>query len=772
MPNDLLATQSPAGSARYVGFAAPTAARWHRLATGRALRMDVQPGDRLNWRDEEGGATLCLLPFDEQRRPSPLLSPRHDAATIALDPSRFDSTALHAWLGHATGQVALALGGKHSLPGAVQTLETTQPGSVWFVLPAGSAASSDGAGGAVSIAVTPREPQDATSLPPPFGPVREEVRVPASSARAYRVRAGECIQIIDVQGQQCSDFMAVRADALARGVERCIDATVTRTLVGGAYPGPGLFDKFFDQDMRPILAVVQDTVGRHDTFALACTARGYEERGFPGHVNCSDNISAAYAPFGIAPRRAWPAINLFFNSWILPGDNRLRSDEAWSRPGDYVVMRALTDLICVTTACPDDIDPINAWNPTDIHVRIYPPEQPVPAALAYRFDAGAPVTMTEHSAFHPRTSALTRSYAPARDLWLPTSYEATRALEEYRACREAVTLQDLSSLRKFDVMGPDAERLLELCTTRDMRRLAVNRGCYALVCSESGAVIDDGTLWRLAPDVFRWCPSSEQSALHLRETAQERGLAVHVRSHERAMPNLALQGPRSRELLASVVFTQPTVPALESLKWFGFTIARLRDRDGPAFMLTRSGYTGELGYEIFCDRADALAIWDALMQAGAPLGLVPMGSEALGILRVEAGLAELGTEFRGDIDAYEAGLGFAVDLNSKSEFIGRAALQRIHAAPRRVLTGLVLQGNEVPSHGDGVFRGRERVGVVTSAVRSPALGCAIALARVAVEWAAPGHALEVGRLDGQMKRLPGTTAAYPFVDAQRKRARA
>ena len=758
-------TAESAATVRYVGFDAPGVS--HRLATGRALRLDLEAGDKLSWRDEEGGATLWLLTFDTQRRPTVLLRPLQGVATARADFRRFESTALRSWLGDEREPSATVLGGDEP----ARTLEATQPGTVWCVLPAGHTASPEGAGGAVSIAVTPREPHEANALPPPFGPVRDEFRVAASSARAYRVHAGECIQIIDVKGQQCSDFMAFRADALQRGAERCIDSTVTRTLVGGAYPGPGLYDKFFDQDMQPLLAVVQDTVGRHDTFALACTARGYEERGFPGHLNCSDNISAAYAPFGITGRRAWPAINLFFNSWILPGENRLRSDEAWSRPGDYVVMRALTDLICVTTACPDDIDPINAWNPTDIHVRIYPPEQPVPVALAYRQAAEAPATMTEHSAFHARTSALTRSYAAARDLWLPTSFEGTRALEEYRACREAVTLQDLSSLRKFDVMGPDAEHLLELCTTRDVRRLAVHRGSYTLMCSQSGAVIDDGTLWRLAPDVFRWCPSSEHSALHLRQIARERGLSVQVRSHERAMPNLALQGPRSRELLSAVVFTQPLVPALESLKWFGFTIARLRDRDGPCFMLTRSGYTGELGYEIFCDRADALAIWDELIQAGAPLGLVPMGSEALGILRVEAGLAERGAEFGGDIDAYEAGLGFAVDLK-KSEFIGCAALQRIQAAPRRVLTGLRLHGNEVPAHGDGVFLGRERVGVVTSAVRSPALGCAIALVRVAVEWAAPGHTLEVGRLDGQMKRLPGTTAAYPFVDAQRQRARA
>jgi len=108
----------------------------------------------------------------------------------------------------------------------------------------------------------------------------------------------------------------MNARSLNDGLERYIDSTATRSMIRGAYPIPGLFDKFYDQDLRPLLKLKQDTVGRHDTFALACTARGYEERGFFGHLNCSDNISHAYSPYGIAQRPAWPAINFFFNSWI------------------------------------------------------------------------------------------------------------------------------------------------------------------------------------------------------------------------------------------------------------------------------------------------------------------------------------------------------------------------------------------------------------------------------------------------------------------------
>ncbi|MEM6667406.1 MAG: glycine cleavage T C-terminal barrel domain-containing protein, partial [Pseudomonadota bacterium] len=504
---------------------------------------------------------------------------------------------------------------------------------------------------------------------------------------------------------------------------------------------------------------------------LACTARGYEDRGFPGHVNCSDNISEAYEPFGIARRRAWPAINFFFNSWIAPGDNTLGADEAWSRPGDFVTLRALTDLVCVSTACPDDVDPINGWNPTDVHVRVYRDDTPIQKAVSYRTAPYREGRLTEDSAFQTRTAALTRSFQVGRSVWVPSHYEATGAIEEYWACRNAATLQDVSPLRKFDIMGPDAARLLQHCMTRNVARLSVHRGIYALLCDERGTVMDDGTLFRLADDVFRWCCGSDHSGVHLTEQAERLGLRAWIKPLSETLPNLALQGPKSRDILKGLVFTQPTRPALENLKWFGCTVARLKDRDGPAFMLTRTGFTGELGYEIFCDRADAPAIWDAIMDAGAPHGLVPMGAAAMDMLRIEAGLMVAGAEIVPDADAFEAGLGFAVDLK-KDDFIGRAALERNAAAPRRALVGLVFEGNDPAAHGDPVFSGRERVGTVTSATLSPTLDRAIALARVAVENADTGAPLHVGRLDGDMKRLTATVTTIPFTDPNREKPRA
>ncbi len=756
----------------YRGFDATSDVRRHQLRAGRSLHLQLDASDSISVTNTEGRASVWLIPFDVNGACYPETLGLPGQAELARPADRF-AKELSQWYVSNGGRQENILGYRvfdHDGEAGEQfILNAAVACDLWLVIDDNiDSLAAGGRGGQMQVEVKPAV-TGAPKLPDPIGTLSDEFTIPRSTAMAYELKAGEYVQIIDVEGRQCSDFMAMRRSELSEGRERYIDSTVTRSMVGGAYPGPGLYDKFFDQDMKPLIRVARDTVGRHDTFALACTARGYEERGFFGHVNCSDNISAQYKPYGIAGRRAWPAINFFFNSWIHPTDNRIQSDEAWSRPGDYVAMQAMDDLVCVSTACPDDVDPINGWNPTDIHVRIYKPEPVISHAIAYRSEPDAEPILTEQSAFHLRTSALTESYTVARDVWLPVSYEATRASEEYAACREAVTIQDMSSLRKFDVLGPDAEALLDKALTRNISKLSLNRGVYALMCDESGSVIDDGTLFRLTPDAFRWCCGSDDSAEQLKKIAEASSLNVWVKSLFSSMPNLAIQGPKSRDLLKKLIFTQPHQPSLETMKWFGSAVARLHDRNGVPFQLTRTGYTGELGYEIFCSEFDAIEIWDALMQAGEEFGITPMGLEALDTIRIEAGLMAAGSEFGPDVDAYESGLGFAVDLK-KPDFIGREALARNSESPRRILVGLQFDGNEVPVHGDGVYVNKRQVGVITSAVRSPALGCAISMARVSTEWAQSEH-LEVGKLDGHMKRLTATVCAVPFVDPKRERPR-
>lgn len=253
--------------------------------------------------------------------------------------------------------------------------------------------------------------------------------------------------------------------------------------------------------------------------------------------------------------------------------------------------------------------------------------------------------------------------------------------------------------------------------------------------------------------------------------AEKLGLNAHVRSLGHRMVNLALQGRKSRDNLSKIVFTQPNRPALQNIKWFGFTVARLGDWDGPVFMLCRTGLTVELGYEIFCDRDDVTEIWDGIMGVGAPDGLVSMGGAALDMVRIGAGLMCAGAKFGPDVDAFDSGLGFAIDFK-KPTFIGRDALERNKNAVRRRLVGLNFPGRDSPAHGDPVYVGRDQVGVITSATYSLCLGCAIAMARIAIEDAEEGCALEAGRLGGHMKRLPCTVCALPFLDPKREKARA
>ena len=290
-----------------------------------------------------------------------------------------------------------------------------------------------------------------------------------------------CVNQGLVQGRKDVGGIAGQAEPY---VELDLDQTVTRTLNGSAYPAPGLFSKFFDRQMQPMLEVVQDTVGRHDAFALACAARYYESHGYFGHDNCSDNLSRVLASHGVKARNGWPAINFFFNTGI-DAHQQMTLDEPWSRPGDYVLLRAMTDLVCGSTSCPDDIDPANGWNPTDIHVRLYSEKERFSIAMSTRATADADPILTRESAFHGRTRALTSSFVDYRNWWLPLRYDGYGAIEEYLGCRERVAVMDLTALRKFEIIGPDAEALLQYCLTRDVRKLAVGQVVYTATADDS-----------------------------------------------------------------------------------------------------------------------------------------------------------------------------------------------------------------------------------------------------------------------------------------------
>ena len=627
---------------------------------------------------------------------------------------------------------------------------------------------------AVTVTRARIDPHIEFPLPPPLADARLDFRISKATAQAYEVKAGEFIQVIDVEGRECSDFQAFHRRDLDRGVIRDIDPTTTRYIMGSLYPGPGLYSKYFDVDERPLVEVIRDTVGRHDTFGLACTAKYYDDRGYPGHVNCSDNFNTVLASYDIAARKGWVAANFFYNTAVDGATNVLSFDEPWSRPGDYILMRALTDLVCVSSACPCDIDAANGWNPTDIHLRVYPAKNVFSKAVAYRMTPDAEPQLTRETAFHARTSALTRDFTEYRGFWLPTSFTEYGAVAEYHACRERAVVTDLSPLRKFEVLGPDAEVLLQRTLTRNVRRLTDGQIAYSAMCNETGGMLDDGTVFRLGADNFRWIGGDDYSGIWLRKQAEEMGLRVWIKSSTEQLHNIAVQGPLCRDILRQVVWTPPTQPTVSELGWFRFTIGRIGDFDGIPILVSRTGYTGELGYEVWCHPSQGRAVWDAVWEAGRPHDMAPLGLDALDMLRIEAGLIFAGYEFDDQTDPFEAGIGFTVPLKAKADedFIGKEALIRGKEHPSRVLVGLELEGNEPAVNGDCVHVGRSQVGVVTSGMRSPLLKKNIALCRMAVEHADIGERVEVGKLDGHQKRIPATVVRIPFYDPDKTRVRA
>jgi aminomethyltransferase len=608
-------------------------------------------------------------------------------------------------------------------------------------------------------------------LPDPLADPLQDMRIDSRTAFAYEVKAGQYIQIIDVEGRQCSDFQCFDISALEKGLERCIDVTSTRHVVGRSYPAPGLLGKFYTRDFEPMVELVRDTCGRHDSFGTACTAKYYDDLGYPGHVNCSENFNHALQPYGVRPRPGWMAINLFFNTNI-DDTNQMDFDEPWSRPGDYVLMRALKDMICVSSACPCDIDPANGWNPTEIHMRVYSGKNSFNKAVANRMTTDAEKQLTKETGFHSQTQKHTRNFTEYEGYWLANSYTKHGAIGEYWACREGAAIIDLSALRKYEVTGPDAELLMQTCVTRNIRKLAVGQVVYTAMCYENGGMIDDGTVFRLGQDNFRWIGGSDESGIWLREQAEKLGLQVWVRNSTDQLHNLQIQGPDSREILKDVIWTRPDQASVEELEWFRFSIGRIGGELGIPIIVSRTGYTGELGYEVFCHPRDGEAVWKAIWEAGSPYSMTPLGLEALDMLRVEAGLIFAGYEFSDQTDPFEAGIPFTVPLKSKEDdFIGKAALVKRKENPQRVLVGLEMAGDEMATTGDCVNIGRNQIGEITSAVRSPILRKNFALCRMAVEYKEIGTSVEIGKLDGKQKRLPAKVVPFPFYDPTKSRVR-
>jgi aminomethyltransferase len=397
-----------------------------------------------------------------------------------------------------------------------------------------------------------------------------------------------------------------------------------------------------------------------------------------------------------------------------------------------------------------------------------------------------PLSMPVPSPFHQRTLPLCTSYR-WKD-WAGyaavCSYDTTHD-REYFAFRESAGLLDVSPLFKYEVHGPDAERLLSRMTVRDVSKLAVGRVGYCCWCDDRGKVIDDGTVARLDVDRFR--VTAADPTLHWLQTLSH-GFRVTLEDSSTRLAALALQGPTSREILRAASDAD-----LDGLRFFGVTRSRIDELD---VWISRTGYTGDLGYEIWVERGGALALWDALIAAGRPFGITPAGLDALDMSRIEAGFILLGVDYysapRVVLEArksspYEIGLGWMVDLEH-GPFIGRHALVAEAAnGSDWSLVGLEVSWEELealyetyslppdlPPHASReprpLYSGENQVGKVTSHTWSPILKKFIALASVEAQHAGTGTVLEMEHtVEFERRRVPATVVATPFFDPERKR---
>lgn len=395
--------------------------------------------------------------------------------------------------------------------------------------------------------------------------------------------------------------------------------------------------------------------------------------------------------------------------------------------------------------------------------------------------------------FHPRTSALCGSLSFKQ--W--AGYHAVRSFDtsherEYHALRQSAGLLDVSPLFKYRVEGPQAAEFLAWVLARDARRLAPGRVAYCCWCDERGHVIDDGTLTAWAPGLFR-LTSAEPSLDWLLE--QARGFDVDVEDESARVAALALQGPRSREVLLDLLGTgNGARDRLAALPFFGALRARV---GGLELEITRTGYTGDLGYELWTPAAGALDLWDLLLAAGERHRLQPVGLDALDVTRLEAGFLLGGVDYvharraflpRQASTPFELGLGWTVHLD-REPFMGQAALREAaRRGPRQSLVGLVVdvaalehlfdQAGLPPQLSAAawredrpVFLGASQVGFATSGVFSPILKQGIALATVDAAHAAPGTRLALEHtVEHRRTGVPARVARLPFFDPPRKRA--
>jgi len=390
------------------------------------------------------------------------------------------------------------------------------------------------------------------------------------------------------------------------------------------------------------------------------------------------------------------------------------------------------------------------------------------------------------TAFHQRTFQLCASlnYREWSGYYAVSSYEPHHE-HEYNAIRNAAALIDISPLFKYRVSGKDATRLVDRIITRDLAKVSVGQVIYTPWCDEHGKVIDDGTVSRLEENTYRWTAADPSLRWFTQNAA---GMSVHIEDISESLAALALQGPTSGRLLKSLVKGAD----IANLKYFRVTSGTIA---GVEVEISRTGYTGDLGYEIWVGAEHALAVWDAVMDAGRAFDIHPAGMLALDVARIEAGLLLIDVDFNSSKKAliedqkyspFELGLGRLVHTN-KSRFIGQAALlaEKKRGSAREIV-GLEIDWPEVERLYENVglppavspiasrvavpvFKDDAQVGKATSSTWSPVLKKMIALATVKQPHARLGSQLDFEiTVEAKRHRVRARVLKTPFFNPKRK----
>jgi aminomethyltransferase len=332
---------------------------------------------------------------------------------------------------------------------------------------------------------------------------------------------------------------------------------------------------------------------------------------------------------------------------------------------------------------------------------------------------------------------------------MPVQYRGV--IEEHHAVRRCAGLFDVSHMGEIEVRGEGASAFCQRMTANDVSRMAVGQAQYNLLLNRRGGVIDDVIFYRLQPDAYFVCVNASNSDKDFAWIAEHAAGAVAVENVSSKYAQLALQGPRAESILQPL-----TAASLSGLKSFRFVFA---DVAAVRCLVARTGYTGEDGFELYCRAENATRLWSALVEAGAPEGLVPAGLGARDTLRLEKAYPLYGHELDETTTPLEADLEWVVKL-SKSDFVGREALlkQRDEGIKRK-LVGLEMLEPGIARSGYPLFKDDANIGHVTSGTKSPSLGRSIALGYVAIEHADLDNLVEV---EIRGRKVPAKIVATPF----------